>query len=103
VTKNAVVKSSAHGVKASIRSPLMMPTVAIVDPLLTVSKPPHVTAHTGLDALCQCIEPFVSNKANPFTDGLAKEVRGRVLGVWEDLTSLSALTLALAFSRTGSG
>jgi len=56
VTKNAVVKSSEHGVKASIRSPLMMPAVALIDPLLTASVPPAVTAQTGLDALCQCIE-----------------------------------------------
>ncbi len=73
VTANAVLASPAHGVKASLRSPLMIPRVALVDPELTVSCPPPVTAASGLDALTQCLEPFVSAWANPLTDGLARE------------------------------
>jgi alcohol dehydrogenase class IV len=73
VTANAVLASPAHGVKASLRSPLMIPRVALVDPGLTVSCPPPVTAASGLDALTQCLEPFVSVRANPLTDGLARE------------------------------
>jgi alcohol dehydrogenase class IV len=73
VTANAVLASPAHGVKASLRSPLMIPRVALVDPGLTVSCPPPVTAASGLDALTQCLEPFVSPRANPLTDGLARE------------------------------
>jgi alcohol dehydrogenase class IV len=73
VTANAVLASPAHGVKASLRSPLMIPRVALVDPELTVSCPPRVTAASGLDALTQCLEPFVSVRANPLTDGLARE------------------------------
>jgi alcohol dehydrogenase class IV len=73
VTANAVLASPAHGVKASLRSPLMIPRVALVDPELTVSCPPPVTAASGLDALTQCLEPFVSPRANPLTDGLARE------------------------------
>jgi alcohol dehydrogenase class IV len=73
VTANAVLASPAHRVKASLRSPLMIPRVALVDPLLSVSCPPSVTAASGLDALTQCLEPFVSNRANPLTDGLARE------------------------------
>jgi alcohol dehydrogenase class IV len=73
VTANAVLASPAHGVKASLRSPLMIPRVALVDPELTVSCPPPVTAASGLDALTQCLEPFVSARANPLTDGLARE------------------------------
>jgi alcohol dehydrogenase class IV len=73
VTANAVLASPAHGVKASLRSPLMIPRVALVDPELTVSCPPPVTAASGLDALTQCLEPFVSVRANPLTDGLARE------------------------------
>ncbi|HEY1343697.1 MAG TPA: iron-containing alcohol dehydrogenase, partial [Streptosporangiaceae bacterium] len=65
--------SPAHGLKASLRSPLMIPRVALVDPELTVSCPPRVTAASGLDALTQCLEPFVSVRANPLTDGLARE------------------------------
>jgi len=73
VTANAVLAVPAHQVKASLRSPLMIPRVALVDPLLTVSCPPAVTASSGLDALTQCLEPFVSVRANPLTDGLARE------------------------------
>jgi alcohol dehydrogenase class IV len=70
VTRNAVLGSPEHGVKASLRSPLMLPRVAIVDPQLTLGLPPAVTASTGLDALTQLIEPYVCLKANPVTDAL---------------------------------
>jgi alcohol dehydrogenase class IV len=73
VTANAVLASAGHGLKASLRSPLMLPRVALVDPLLTVGCPADVTASSGLDALTQCLEPFVSVRANPVTDGLARE------------------------------
>lgn len=73
VTANAVLASAGHGMKASLRSPLMLPRVALVDPQLTVSCPPAVTAASGLDALTQCLEPLVSVRANPVTDGLATE------------------------------
>jgi alcohol dehydrogenase class IV len=73
VTANAVLAVPSHRVKASLRSPFMIPRVALVDPLLTVSCPPSVTAASGLDALTQCLEPFVSVRATPLTDGLARE------------------------------
>ena len=73
VTANAVLAVPSHRVKASLRSPLMIPRVALVDPLLTVSCPPSVTAASGLDALTQCLEPFMSIQATPLTDGLARE------------------------------
>jgi alcohol dehydrogenase class IV len=73
VTRNAVLASSEHGVKVSLRSPLMLPRVAVVDPGLTHSLPPEVTASTGLDALTQVMEPYVSNRANPMTDGVCRE------------------------------
>ena len=73
VTANAVLASPEHRLKASLRSPLMIPRVALVDPQLTVSCPPLVTAASGLDALTQCLEPLVSPRASPLTDGLASE------------------------------
>jgi alcohol dehydrogenase class IV len=73
VTANAVLAVPSHQVKASLRSPSMIPRVALVDPRLTVSCPPSVTAASGLDALTQCLEPFVSVQATPLTDGLARE------------------------------
>ncbi len=73
VTRNAVLASAEHGVKASLRSPSMLPKVALVDPTLLASAPGAVLAHSGLDALSQLIEPYVSLRANPLTDGLARE------------------------------
>lgn len=73
VTRNAVLKSEEHWVKASIRSSYMLPTVALVDPELTVSMSAGTTAATGMDALTQVIEPYVSRKANPITDALCRE------------------------------
>jgi len=73
VTSNAVLGLPEHGVKVSLRSPLMLPRLAVVDPELTHSMPPSVTAGTGLDALTQLIEAYVSNKANPMTDSICRE------------------------------
>jgi alcohol dehydrogenase class IV len=73
VTRNAVLASQADQVKVSLRSPLMLPRLAVVDPELTLDLPPEVTARTGLDALTQLIEPYVSNRANPLTDGFCLE------------------------------
>ena len=70
VTRNAVLGSEEHGMKASLRSPLMLPRVALVDPELTYKLPPPVTASTGLDALTQLIEPYVSARANPLVDAI---------------------------------
>jgi alcohol dehydrogenase class IV len=73
VTRNAVLASPEHRVKVSLRSPLMLPRLALVDPELTHSLPPEITASTGLDALTQVMEPYVSNRANPMTDALCRE------------------------------
>lgn len=73
VTRNAVLISPEHHVKVSMRSPLMLPRVAAVDPALTLSMPPAVTASTGLDAITQLMEAYVSNRANPLADGICLE------------------------------
>jgi alcohol dehydrogenase class IV len=73
VTRNAVLASRKHKVKASLRSPYLLPRVALVDPALTHDLPPALTASTGLDALTQLIEPFVSIRTNPLTDALCVE------------------------------
>ncbi len=70
VTRNSVLSSPEHKVKVSLRSPMMLPDLAVVDPELTYSMPPSITASTGLDALTQILESFVSVKSNPFTDAL---------------------------------
>ncbi|MGO9228524.1 MAG: iron-containing alcohol dehydrogenase [Bryobacteraceae bacterium] len=68
VTRNAVLAAPERRVKASLRSPHMLPRLALVDPELTKGLPPALTASTGLDALTQLIEPYVSVRANPMTD-----------------------------------
>ena len=73
VTRNAVLASPEHKVKVSLRSPHMLPSIAVVDPELTYDLPPTLTASTGLDALTQLIEPFVCRRANPMTDGFCIE------------------------------
>lgn len=73
VTANAPLLSPEHRVKASLRGAGMVPVAAVVDPVLTATCPPDVTAAAGLDALTQCLEPLTSLKANPISDALARE------------------------------
>jgi alcohol dehydrogenase class IV len=91
VTRNAVLGSPHHRVKVSMRSAYMLPALAVVDPELTYSMPPAVTASTGLDAFTQLLEAFLSNQSNPVTDALCREglqraVRSLAL-VYEDGTN----------------
>ncbi|UCG00994.1 MAG: iron-containing alcohol dehydrogenase [Candidatus Heimdallarchaeota archaeon] len=71
VTKNAVILAEKEKFKASIRSPLLIPKIAIIDPRLMQAVPPSVTATCGMDALTQLIEAYTSNKAQPLTETLA--------------------------------
>ena len=117
VTRNAVIAVPEHKVKVSLRSPFLLPRLAVVDPELTYSLPPSVTAATGLDALTQLIEPFVSNAANPMTDAICREGMHRaarsLLQAYQDGNdkdarqdmSLASLFggIALANARLGAG
>ena len=71
ITKNAVLTNKKEQLKQSVRSPFMIAKVAIVDPMLTVTMPPRITAATGMDALTQAIEAYVTIPSNPVTDTLA--------------------------------
>ena len=115
VTRNAVLTSPEHGVKVSLRHPWMLPAVALVDPRLALGLPPAITASTGLDALTQLIEPYLSNKANPVTDALALEgirravrslrrawAEGGDLEAREDM-ALASLLGGLALANAGLG
>ena len=105
VTRNAVLTARAQRVKVSLRSPKMLPRLALVDPALTLSLPPIVTADCGLDALTQCLEPLVSCKANPVTDGLAREGLTRAVRslrrAWAHGDDLAARTDMCAASLLG--
>jgi len=73
VTRNAVLGVPERRVKVSLRSPWLLPRLAVVDPELTLGLPPAATARTGLDALTQLIEAYVSLRSNPLTDGFCVE------------------------------
>ncbi len=105
VTRNAVLFSPAHQVKVSLRSPMMLPEMAVVDPELTLSLPPELTAATGCDALTQLLEAFVSAKATPLTDalcrdGLLRAARAlpRAVAHGEDLNARTEMALASLYS-----
>ena len=105
----------AHRVKVSLRSPHLLPRIALVDPELTYDLPPAITARTGMDALTQLIEPFVCSRTNPLTDALCRECirwAGRSLAVAfrdgrdaaarEDM-ALASLCGGLALANAGLG
>jgi alcohol dehydrogenase class IV len=115
VTRNAVLASPEHRVKASLRSPHMLPRLAVVDPELTRDLPAALTASTGLDALTQLLEAWVSVRANPIADGFSREGLPRVArslqrayrnaGDVQARTdmSLAALLSGLALANAGLG
>ena len=115
VTRNAVLGSPEHRVKASLRSAGMLPRVAVVDPELTLGLPRSLTASTGLDALTQLIEPYVSSRANPMTDQFCVEGMRRAADAlpraWNqpgdrearESMSWSALLGGLALANAGLG
>lgn len=72
-TKNAVISSYDPPFKKSLRSELMMPRIVLVDPELSVTVPPHITAWTGMDAITQLIESRISRRATEATMYVADE------------------------------
>jgi alcohol dehydrogenase class IV len=115
VTRNAVLASPEHGVKASLRGLSLLPRLAVVDPELTYGLPPAITASTGLDALTQLIEPYVSARANPMTDAICLEgmrrAAGALLTAWRNGSdrearrdmALASLFGGLALANAGLG
>jgi alcohol dehydrogenase class IV len=115
VTRNAVLKSDEHGVKVSMRHPWMLPALAAVDPELTADMPPAVTAATGMDALTQLLEAFVSPRANPMTDAFCRRglalAAGALRGAWSnganrrarEEMALASLFGGLALANAGLG
>ncbi|SEA34320.1 alcohol dehydrogenase [Thalassobacillus cyri] len=70
-TDVTVITNTSTDVKMMIKQPAFMPHVAIVDPLLTISSPQHVTAATGIDALSHAVEAYISKRSHPMTDTMA--------------------------------
>jgi len=114
-TNNAVLSDPERRIKKSLRDARMVPSVALVDPALTLTAPPGVTAQSGMDALCQAVECFVTKAANPVTDSLALRAieliasnlplavsRGDSLAHREPVT-LGSLMTGMAFGNSGLG
>jgi len=104
-TRNAVLSVPEARVKVSLRSAAMLPRVALVDPELALGLPAAVTAATGMDALTQLIEPYLSCRANPMTDALCRDGIGRVAGALprafvapDDLRARNDLALGALYS-----
>jgi alcohol dehydrogenase class IV len=104
-TRNAVIGYPEKQFKASIRSEMLLPRVALIDPEIQTSVPPNATASSGMDALCQCIESYTSTGANPMTDALA--LRGMALAAarlrdaynfGEDVEAREAMAMAALLS-----
>jgi len=114
-TRNAVITNTKLGLKKSIRDPWLIPELALVDPELTLSLPPHITAICGGDALTQCIESYLGKKSQEITDALAlhaigligkslvKAVKeGKNLEARKDM-AMAALLSGLCLSNSGLG
>jgi alcohol dehydrogenase class IV len=114
-TRNAVLTSEAHGVKASLRHASMLPRIAVIDPELARGLPASITAASGMDALTQCLEAFVCSRAQPLTDALCRDgiqraarslqrayEQGDDLDAREDM-ALCALYSGMALANAGLG
>ena len=81
ITKHAIFLGRESKVKKAVASTTLLPNIAIIDPMLTVSCPPHVTASAGIDAFIHAAEPFISINANAVTDVIALEAV-RLISRW---------------------
>ncbi|MFC9599401.1 iron-containing alcohol dehydrogenase [Peribacillus butanolivorans] len=111
-TDATVITNTDDDVKMMIKQPNFMPLVAIVDPLLTVSSPPHITAATGVDALSHAVEAYLSKRSHPMTDTMALSAMRLIVENIENAyddgdnidarekMSLGALQAGIAFSNS---
>ena len=94
VSPNAILIDDTDGQKKGIISPLLVPDLVLVDPVLSISVPPAVTAATGLDALTHCIEAYTNKFSNPFIDLFALEgirlIAGNLVDAVQDGNNLVA-------------
>ena len=96
VTKVTVITDTKRNVKMMLSSACLLASVALVDPMLSLTTPPHLTAAVGVDALTHAIEAYISKRAQPLTDALAlKAIRlisGSLRQAWADGKNISART-----------
>ena len=96
VSKVTVITDTERNVKMMLSSPCLLAHVALVDPLLSLTTPPHLTAAVGVDALTHAIEAYVSKRAQPITDALALKavemISGSLRQAWADGENIPART-----------
>jgi alcohol dehydrogenase class IV len=114
-TKNAVISSRARGFKKSLRSPLLLPPLALIDPELTASCPRPVTVASGMDAITQLLESCISVRATPMSQALSWQgMRGTLAALREaahhpqsraprEQMALAALLSGMALANSGLG
>ena len=94
VTKVTVITDTDSNVKMMLSSPCLLAQVALVDPLLSLTTPPHLTSAVGVDALTHAIEAYISKRAQPITDALALEairmITGSIRQAWADGGNIEA-------------
>lgn len=115
ITSNAVLTDSQTKIKKSIRDPLIIANLAIVDPLLTVSMSAETTAASGMDALTQAIESYICEFANPVSMAMAENATGLLMTNLiqaysngndleaKNLVAQGSLLSAMSFSQSGLG
>mgnify|MGYP003806175949 CR=1 FL=1 len=115
MTRNSVLTDTATHEKKSLRSPHMVARVALVDPDLTLACPPELTAHSGMDALTQAVECFISKAATPVSDALALPAAGILFknlaaavrngqdAEVREAVALGSMMSGLAFANAGLG
>lgn len=105
VGRASVITDTIHYVKKIIFHPRMLPPLVILDPEITVSLPPHLTAATGMDALSHCLEAYCAPAYHPMAEGIALEgmrlIKDNLLKVYQDGEDLAARTDMLVASSMG--
>ncbi|MHA6197563.1 iron-containing alcohol dehydrogenase [Pseudomonas wadenswilerensis] len=105
VTPNAIVTLPDEALKVGVVSRHLLPTLVLLDPLLTLSLPRSITAATGMDAFTHALESFISTKANPVSDGFALEsmrlIAGSLVESYEQPESVRARADMLLGSMYG--
>ncbi len=96
VSRVTVITDTDRNVKMMLSSPHLLASVALVDPLLSLTTPPHLTAAVGVDALTHAIEAYISKRAQPITDALALKaielISGSLRQAWADGENIAART-----------
>ena len=105
-TQFTIITDSQKNIKMLLKGKCLMPDAAVIDPQFTLTQPPKITAATGLDALCHCVEAYTSKKSTTFTDTFAASAVSRIfknlLTCYEDGTNTLARTeMAIASLEAG--